>query len=274
MHTIAERKLLMLRPDEIIIPKDKFVRNYDNYELERLADCIAANGIIEPLSVRRQKKRYVLISGERRLLAAKAASLRRIPCVVHKIDDMNADFYSVIENLQRCSPNAFEEAEEIQQLLKRYKLTHTEAALKLGISQSSLTSRLRLLKLDAEQRRRIVSSGLTSRHAKALLRLSEEKRNEALDEILAEGLTIRQTDKLIEKFLHPDEEASAQTEPIRKMAVGDVRFFSNSLNKLVDKARSAGINAQTRRNETEKYIEYKVRIKKECPASDCQLHIC
>lgn len=274
MHTIADRRLLMLRPGDIVVPAVRNNRSYDEYELKRLADCIAANGLVEPIPVRRIQGKYELIAGERRLIAAKLAALRRVPCVVHKVDDMNADFYAVIENLQRSAPNAFEEAEQIRRLIERYSLTQTEAAIRLGIAQSTLVSKLRLLSLDEELRRRITDSGLTLRHARALLRLPAEKRGEALDEILAQGLTIRQTDELIERILHPAAEAPVHIEPIRKMAVGDVRFFSNSLTKLVNTARSAGLQAQTRRNETEKYVEYKVRIPKDTTAGDCQLHIC
>ena len=255
MHTIADRRLLMLRPGDIVISPARQSRRYDEYELKRLADCIASNGLVEPIPVRRANGAYELIAGERRLLAARAAGLRRIPCVLHKADDITADFYSVIENLQRCTPDIFEEAQQIKQLLERYSITQTEAAIRLGITQYALASRLSLLNLDPDLRHRMTDSGLTVKHARALLRL-------------------RQTEELTERILHPADEPPPPPEPIRKMAVGDVRFFSNSLSKLVDKARSAGIPAQTRRNETDKYIEYKVRIKKEAAVSECQLHIC
>lgn len=274
MHTIAERRLLMLRPDDIAIPNTKQNRKFDEYELKRLADCISANGLVEPIAVRRQQGKYELIAGERRLLAARLAALRRVPCVVHKVNDINADFYAVIENLQRTAPNVFEEAERIQLLIEQYSLTHTETAIRLGIAQSTLSSRLSLLQLEPALRNRITSAGLTVRHTRALLKLPPEKRSEALDEILANGLTALQADELVEKMLHPPVAAAEPAEPIRKMAIGDARLFANSLNKLVDKARSAGLKAQTRRNETEKYIEYKVRIQKECRADNCQLHIC
>lgn len=273
MHTIADRRLLMLRPGDIVISPARQSRRYDEYELKRLADCIASNGLVEPIPVRRANGAYELIAGERRLLAAKAAGLRRIPCVLHKADDITADFYSVIENLQRCTPDIFEEAQQIKQLLERYSITQTEAAIRLGITQYALASRLSLLNLDPALRHRMTDSGLTVKHARALLRLPQDKRSDALDAIIADGLTVRQTEELTERILHPADEPPPPPEPIRKMAVGDVRFFSNSLSKLVDKARSAGIPAQTRRNETDKYIEYKVRIKKEAAVSECQLHI-
>lgn len=275
MHTIADRRLLMLRPEDILIPAQRMNRVYDDYELKRLADSVAANGLVEPISVRKTAAGYELIAGGRRLLAARLAGLRRIPCALHRIDDVTADFYAVVENLQRRAPDFFEEAADIQTLLERYGLTQTEAAVRLGIAQSTLAARLRLMSLAPELRRRITAAGLTERHARALLRVPSAKRAETLDQILAEGLTLRQTEELIERVLHPAARPAEPSEPVRKIVIGDVRIFANSLTKLVGTLQSAGFDAQTRKSETEKYIEYKVRIRKEGqPPVDRQLRIC
>ena len=135
------------------------------------------------------------------------------------------------------------------------------------------------MNLQNELQERIVKARLTERHARALLRLPDKNREEVLDYIIAEGLTLSQTEKYIEDFLTPKEVSSPKPEivkPTRKQAIGDIRLFYNSLSKLVTTLQSSGITARTRKTETAKYIEYKVRINKNVPEDpDCpQLKIC
>lgn len=270
MHTIAEKKLLMLRPSEI--KSERGSRKYfDPYELKMLSDSIASSGIIQPISVRKSEDGgyYELIAGERRLKAAIMAGLRRVPCILHKTDDETAAFFSVTENLQRSNLGFFEEAEIIYDMINRFGLSQTETAARLGIAQSTLSNKLRLLRLDEALRERITVCGLTERHARTLLRLPQNQREDALDRIVSEDMTLRQTEDLIDGMLNPrtdtadvKEIAEENCEPVRKIAIGDVRLFTNSLSKLVCTLQNAGIKACSHKYETDKYIEYKVRISK------------
>lgn len=266
MYSLTDKKLLMLRPEEIIVSAKQPRKYFDEYELKLLADSIAASGIIQPLAVRKlETGGYQLIAGERRLKAANMIGLRRVPCVLHKTDDETAALYAVIENLQRSNLTVFEESNGINQLISQYGMSQAEAAARLGLAQSTLSNKLRLLKLSESIQKRITSAGLTERHARALLRLSEEQREEVLDHIIAQGLTLRETEDYIFGILNPvenDAEEKQSQEPLRKVVIGDVRLFSNSLTKLIDTLQSAGIDAKARKYENEKYIEYKVRIKK------------
>lgn len=276
MHTISDKKLLMLKPSDIKILDNQPRKYFDEYELKLLADSIASNGIIQPLSVRRsQDGKYEIIAGERRYKAAVMAGLRRIPCILHKADRKTVTVYSVVENLQRSNLTVFEQAEALQQLISCYGMSQIETAVKLGISQSALSNKLRLLKLDVLLRERISKAGLTERHARALLRLQPNLRESALDYIIANGLTVSQTDEYINGIISPKVKEPL-IEPKRKSAIGDVRLFYNSLSKLVDTLQVAGIEASTKKYENDKYIEYKVRIKKEQMGSNrCkQLKIC
>ena len=279
MHTFADKKLLMLKPDDIIPGDNQPRKIFDTYELQSLADSIAANGIIQPLTVRKiENGKYSLIAGERRLRAAKMAGLRRIPCVLHRTNDLTAALYSITENMQRSDLNCFEEAFAIQSLITDFRMTQAEVAVRLGMANSTVSNKLRLLKLSPEIQTRIISSGLTERHARALLRLPVEKREDTLDKIIAEGLNLAQSEALIENILNPDTKtetikASAPQKPVRKAAIGDIKLFSNSLSKLLCTMQNAGITANSRKHETEKYIEYKVRIFKNSPQYD-QLKIC
>ena len=205
------------------------------------------------------------------------AGLRRIPCILHKTDDETAALYSIIENLQRSNLTVFEEAQGINRLIAEYGMSQSEAAARLGIAQSTLSNKLRLLRLNDGIKERIISARLTERHARALLRLPEEMRDGALDRIIAEGMTLTQAEEYIFSLLNPEKEPESKKpdEPVRKAAIGDVRLFSNSLSKLLSTLQNAGIDAHSRKYETDKYIEFKVRIKKNTdPDRYKQLKIC
>lgn len=278
MHTFADKKLLMLKPDDIITNPNQPRRNFDTYELQSLADSIAANGIIQPLTVRKAEGgKYLLIAGERRLRAAKMAGLRRVPCVLHRTSDLVAALYAITENMQRADLNCFEEALAIRTLITEFRLTQAEVAVQLGMANSTVSNKLRLLKLSPEIQARLISADLTERHARALLRLTSEQRDGALDKIIADGLNLSQTEALVENILNPVtteiEVREEVVKPIRKAAIGDIKLFSNSLSKLLCTMQNAGITANSRKRETENYVEYKVRIFKNTPQAT-QLKIC
>lgn len=278
MYTLSDKKLIMLKPSEIKLSANQPRKSFDEYELKQLSDSIQASGIIQPLAVRKAPNgSYQLIAGERRLKAAIMAGLRRVPCILHKTDDETAALYSVIENLQRSNLTVFEEAQGINRLIAEYGMSQSEAAARLGIAQSTLSNKLRLLRLNDGIKERIISARLTERHARALLRLPEERRDGALDRIIAEGMTLTQAEEYIFSLLNPEKEPESKKpdEPVRKAAIGDVRLFSNSLSKLLSTLQNAGIDAHSRKYETDKYIEFKVRIKKNTdPDRYKQLKIC
>ena len=275
MHTIADKKLLMLKPDAIKPSRNQPRKYFDDYELKTLAESFRVSGLIQPLTVRKNDEgEYELVAGERRLRAAKLAGLRRVPCILHKTDDTTAAIYSVIENLQRCDLSFFEEAYAIERLITDLGLSQSEVASRLGVAQSTLSNKLRILKLDGELKARIASAGLTERHARALLRLPDDKKSDTLDKIIAEGLNLKQTEELIESILSPKPQPQEAVMPVRKAMIGDVRLFANSLSKLLNTMQNAGIDAHSKKYETEKYIEYKVRINKNSPEKYKQLKIC
>ena len=256
-------KLSYIKVSDILPSPSQPRRHFDPYELEKLAESIKTSGIVQPLLVRQQAYgKYELIAGERRLRAAKLIGLKKVPCIIKRTDGLNAAYITIIENLQRSDLSAFEEAEGISRLLTVYGLTRGEVAEKLGLAESTLSNKLRLLKLDMNLRRRLEAARLTERHARALLRLPEEKRSSALDVIIAEQMTLTESEKYVEEILHPKPKAEPKPEPVRKGAVGDVRLFANSLTKIVETMRQTGYNAVTEQKETENFIEYRILIPK------------
>lgn len=132
-------------------------KNFSNEKLRELALSIKQNGLLQPITVRKLSSiEYELISGERRLRAAVMCGNKKIPCIVLNCSDKQAEIYSLIENLQRCDLNFFEEAEGIEKLMKRYSLTKTDTAKRLGKKQSTISNKLRLLKLSDGDRQIIL----------------------------------------------------------------------------------------------------------------------
>lgn len=262
-----DKKLLNIRVDEIIPNPEQPRKNFDEYELYKLSESIRINGIIQPLTVKKNEGGYLLIAGERRLRAARKAGLKKVPCIVMNVSSETAAAYSIIENLQRADLTLFEQAEGIQKLINDYGISHIEAAEKLGLAQSTLSNKLRILRLSVKERERITAAGLTERHARALIRIEQEaKRESALDKIIAENMSAKECEEFVEGLVNP--EKSETKTAVRKSGIADVRLFSNSLNRLIDTLLASGIKATRRKQENKDYIEYKIRILKTQDSDD------
>lgn len=247
-------------PQAMIVPNPNQPRKrFDYDELENLAQSIRENGILQPITVRkREDKKYELVSGERRLRAARLVGMVKIPSIVINIDDKNSAMFSIIENLQRQSLNFFEEAEAIEKLVREYAMSREEVALKLGLAPSTVSNKLRILRLPEEMRFELARSGLTESHAKALLMLEDDnQRARALSIIVDRHLNVAESERMINQMINRN---NRSRNPLR--GIRDVRLFINTLNHAVDTIRRAGVEADAARSETEEYIEYVVRIPK------------
>lgn len=227
-------------------------------KLVELAQSISENGILQPLTITMESGVPVLIAGERRLRAARIAGLARVPCVEVAVEDRRRQVLTLVENLQREDMNCFEVAQGIRDLIDNYELTQTEAAQQLGYSQAAVANKLRLLRLSPEIRAQLVAAGMTERHARALLRLENRAQREtALARMVAERMTVAQTERMVEDMVS-GRSRRRNTRPL----VRDVRVFFNTMNHALDIMRRGGIDAQSRRQDSDDYIEYVVRIPK------------
>ena len=173
-------------------------QDFDEEELQALADSIAVHGIIQPLTVREMPNGYYqIIAGERRWRAARMANLSDVPTVIIEADDKKAMELALIENLQRQDLNPLEEALGYQTLMNEYGLTQEEAAGRVGKSRPAVANALRLLGLCPEVQERVRKGELSAGHARAILQLkSEKKQQEAAQKIVALGLSVRQAELL------------------------------------------------------------------------------
>ncbi len=233
---------------------------FNAQDLESLTQSIKENGILQPLSVRRlQGGRCQLIAGERRLRAAKLAGLQRVPCVFCAASDLDSMVLGLTENLQRQNLNCFEEAAAMKKLVALWGCTQAQAAAKLGIAQPTLANKLRLLTLSEAQQAFCIAASLTERHARAVLRIEDEAtRQRILEKVAGSGLTVAKTEELVEATLEKKRQPALRK--IKKGAIGDLRLFTNTLNKAIHIMNQAGLAATATRSEKENCIEYIVRI--------------
>lgn len=270
----------MLAPRNILPCPDRVRKSFDEYELESLMNSILKNGIISPLVVRKAKRgAYILISGERRLAAARMAGMRRVPCLVRSVGDATAAVMSLEDNRERCNLHFLEEAEAIERLMMDFGLSRAQTAGRLAVSQQTLSEKLAWLRLSDTAKRRIRNNGLTEGHANALLDLGPDEEEAALDKIISEHLNEGSAERLAAQMLRKSGEEKRHKEntpPVRKCAIGDIKLFANSLSRLISTMQSAGVDAHSKRYETDDYIEYKVRFPKSASVDDkyTQLKIC
>ncbi len=252
---------IQLLPHQIIMPNPQQPRRaFDFDELEGLAESIRSNGLLQPINIRKTDKGdYELISGERRLRAARMIGMTKIPCIVMNVSDAQSALFALIENIQRENLHFFEEAVAIERLMTDYGLTQEEIAKKLGKAQSTLSNKLRLLRLPEELRDKITYARLTERHTRALLTLPDNlTRARILDIVIERHLTVSETEKLINDIKRRKKNKAKPQFKNHK----DMRIFLNTLNHAVDVIRKAGIEADTARSETDEYFEYVIRISK------------
>jgi len=189
------------------VPVDLIHRNpfqprmhFDETSLRELADSIRAQGVIQPVLLRRRSGEYELIAGERRWRAAQLAGLERVPAVVREIDDTQAAAIALIENLQRENLNPIEQAKAMARLVNEFGLTHQQVADMLGSSRPTVSNVLRLLELDEEVQTMLADQRLDMGHARALLSLPAESQRELAAKIMARALTVRQVEKMVSNY--------------------------------------------------------------------------
>jgi len=251
----------------VLIPTDEIKPNphqprttFSEAELKNLAESIRHVGIIQPLTVRKVKGEYELIAGERRLRAAKSVGLKSVPCVEISTNNSGCAVVSLLENMQRQGLNFFDEARGIARLLREHSITQEQASCYLGIAQSTLSNKLRILTLPEAVQEKIIAYRLTERHARALLKLEKESDMLAvIGEAVEQKLNVSGIEMLINQYLQGNL-PSLHKKAV--MVVKDVRIFQNTITNAVKVMRQAGIMADSMKRETEDYIEYVVKIPK------------
>ena len=234
-------KIYFLPIDQIHPSPFQARRTFEEQELAGLAQSIRENGLLQPISVRKAAEGYELVAGERRLRACKLAQMTTIPAILCSYADEQTAALGLLENIQRTDLNPFEQAQGLRDILVLWDCTQAEAAKRLGMAQPTLANKLRLLQLTGDQRQFVLDNNLTERHARAVLRLPENRRSEAL-------ITIAKLLNSTAKGRH------------RISMVRDVRIFVNTIDHAIRLMTDNGVPATAHREEKDGYIEYTVRI--------------
>lgn len=237
----------------------------DDESLRDLAESIAQHGVLQPILVRQIAQGYELVAGQRRLMAAQMVGLERIPAMVVAASDEDSGLLALVENLQREGLSFMEEAVAYERLIREFRLTQEELAKRLGKSQSTVANKLRLLRLPDAVRQRVQSPVFTERHARALLTLKDEAYQlRVVAAVEDKGLTVRQTEALVERF--SAEETAGGAHIRRRPAQNwrgvfrDARILSNTFKAAVERLREAGLQADLEETEREEGLEIRVLV--------------
>ena len=278
LNAVKKDKTVMLNVDELAPNPLQPRRSFNKDELQALSTSIKTYGLIQPIAVKRieplpypmpkSKAKYEIIVGERRWRASKMAGLTQIPCTVFDIDRQGSAMMALVENLQRSDLSYFEEALAMQTLLLMTELPQGELAHALAISQSTLSNKLRLLRLSERERLIAVEHNFSERHCRALVRInSEQERLPMITKIINEKLSAPETEKLIEEFLdrkspEPTPAKTKKKKPSIKGAIGNMRPLFNTIDKAVKLLHSTGYKASWEKEEKENELVVKLYIKK------------
>ncbi len=260
LKTKTVNRVLLLPVDAIWPNPDQPRRVFETEKLNELAASIKQYGLLQPITVQQiDRYTYQLVAGERRLLACKQLGMEEIPSIVCDMNKESSAALALIENIQRCSLNYFEEALAIDRLMSMLGVTQQTIAVRLGKTQSTVANKLRLLKYPQEWQERMLSLNLTERHARALLPLlGTEKLELAMESIRDKDLTVSQTEQLVQKLLQK-EMPKPQSE---LMVVKDLSVFLDTVQQATELMKLAGIKTSTRVKENEEELVCTIRIKK------------
>jgi ParB family chromosome partitioning protein len=208
---------------------------------------------------------YEIVSGERRLRAAKELGMETVPCVIMDINEERSAEISIIENLIREDLNIFEQAQAIEALIDTYNLTQEEIARRLSNSQSFIANKLRLLRLSTSERELIIKNNLTERHARALLRVYDPTlREKLLNDIIEQGLNVGKSEELIESTISKDNNIKIR----QRNGYKDIKSFYSMIDRAVDSVKSSGVNIKSRRIENDDFVELTILISKSMSTAD------
>ncbi|HEX4594296.1 MAG TPA: ParB/RepB/Spo0J family partition protein [Bryobacteraceae bacterium] len=215
---------------------------FDPGRLQELANSIEANGILQPLLVRRKGARFELIAGERRLRAAKLAGLTEIPAIIQDYADDKLLEIALIENIQREDLNPIETAQALERLAREMNLSHEEIANRTGKDRTTITNMIRLLRLPSDVQLLVAERRLSMGHARAILGLAKpEHQTQLAEKAAAQGFSVRQVERLVKKINEPrDPSESPLQDPNIRAAVADLESALGTRVRIVEKSDQRG----------------------------------
>ena len=230
----TEEKILQVPIEDIIPNRFQPRLAFDDASLNDLAASIKQHGIIQPLVLRRKNDKYEIVAGERRYKAARMAGLASVPAIISNLSDAASAEVAIVENVQRKDLSAIEEARSYQALLEKGYMTQEDLAKKMGLSQSAISNKLRLLSLDESVQQAVIKEQISERHARSLLKVKDrEMQKVLLNKIINERLTVKQLEDEIKKIVGPNEE-TIPSKPEQSIATPSPEKALEALNVLLN----------------------------------------
>jgi len=247
------KEVVKIKLNKIIPNKNQPRLDFYDDSIKGLADSIKANGLLQPVTVRQNGDKFELIAGERRYRACKLNGFNEIEAIIlDKSDDESANL-ALIENLQREDLNAIEEAMAMKRIMHSENLTQNELANRLGYRQSTVANKLRLLRLPDYVKKAIANDTLTERHARALLKVSDEHLQEVFDTIVERKYNVSKTEEYIREL---------NTKHKQKGVSGNVKIGINTIKEAYELCRKSGIDADLQMTEYEDNVKLVIKFKK------------
>jgi ParB family chromosome partitioning protein len=255
--------IVNLDVNKIIPNKNQPRKSFDDKALEELSQSIKSYGIIQPITVRKiYDDIYEIIAGERRYKAAKMLKMNSIPAVVIEVKDEESAAMALIENLQREDLDFVEEAVAYERLIEDFGINQTQLAEKLGKSQSTIANKMRILKLPEKVKQRLISGRLTERHARALLKIQDEELLlDIIEKIIKKDLNVNATEKLVKSILEDEDFKKTRDKRYIRNFI-NYKSYINTIKNAYNEIVKTGINAKYEQEESEEFIELKIKIPK------------
>ncbi len=255
-ESLVEIPIISIKPNRF---QPRTVFNED--KINELAATLAQHGIIQPIVVREiEDNKYEIIAGERRWRAALKLGWSTIPAIINNLDDNETASIALIENLQREELSPIEEAFAYEKLLEIHSLTQEGLAIQLGVSQSTIANKLRLLKLPNFVQQAVLQKVISERHARALIPLrDEEKQQILLTEVIEKSLNVLQTEERVKKLL---EGLVENKKPTKKIFNSNVRIAFNTIRQSIAMITDHGIDVESTEEEFDDFYQVVIKIPK------------
>jgi len=222
------QEVLELKIVEVSPNRNQPRQHFDDEKLSELAASIKKHGIMQPLIVKREGNKYLIVAGERRWRAAKLAGMKTVPAIIRELTSREVMEMALIENIQREDLNPIEEADAYDKLMTEFGLTQEQLAETVGKSRPAIANTVRLLSLEDSVKGLIADGSISSGHARALLGLSDkQKQKEAGEYIFSKGLSVRQTEELVKKINVGPKPISENS--LEKQSTPEVKQLENKL---------------------------------------------
>lgn len=253
-------------PQVVMIPLEKIEANpeqprkvFDDEGMEELTGSIKEYGVLQPIILKDEKDIYTIIAGERRYRAAQLAGLSKIPAIVKNMETKEASLIALVENVQREDLNFLEEARAYKKLMEDFELTQGEIAEKVNKRQSTISNKIRILALPEKLQEQLIANKLTERHARALLKLKDDDRDQVMERVIVNNLNVKQTEKLIDDVLEKKEAALRKR---RKINYISYKIYLNTIRKAFNQIKEMEENAKIIQEDKGDFMEVKILLPK------------